>query len=914
MSDTYYSYREVKVKIAHRLQHMDGWTVYGYHADNSDPMSDYYDPAYWDGIAEKNGFRLVVDKSSEREDRTETRTRYGVKGMSAETREKISKLEQMTQERGASAAEEATAKAKIKILQEKEAAQDETYTVFYPGHKANPPRCNWHIEKDGIIIDKGTGLLKFARVADITLESEVKEWQKFNTKTPEEWKAAFIDHQVCYWGEHERERATESADRRYKEAAEYYALLDAFNNLIARFNNICGGMVGNSGEGGYTYAKRTETKYKKVYQFQATESGSFTAGQCFKVLGRFTYGCGGNVYRLTESSREGALVAYRVSLKSNKILTGSATVSNCFGYYAADTTEGNIGRDKEKFLNWIAKGAITWGEVVEVLEPYEVEKFVKVDADGREVKTRAAKAATAEATQETTTESTTAPEYIITADTDTRDNSPLWVVKFSERVSRETYEAEREKMKSLGGYYSKFKKGFIFREDPTAKLYPEQGEEAPAEGAQDAETAAAEEVPTAAAETATEGKQEFTQGNKLGSLHTVRTINGQNYIIDAADLRKDCGFFEVAILDADGETVKEYRTTTAAEARRVYWTFCEMWTPEEKPTESTAEAPTSAAETTAEETPTDTPEEPQNGTQCPEYGYTGETSAQFDERELDLLYKGAQIIKGEDYYKHAYFTTAYIDGVRLVYALTVYREDSTPAPGHDAKYRGFITGGKYYESTTAAATKLAEDINAALLQMIPTEADAEKNAGTLETWEAERVQTLKEADYTNNAERLFVDGNAPELSLYSSNGYNIEAIIRYILNPAEVVTEYATEAAKSKGAEIYYQYIEYNRTRAALDEIKADISHRAHTLKRIAEATAGDEAKSYKLTLANGATVKADADAVRRVAYWGYINAWNIATADRDKLNKDERGRAQDITAADIKQITHGARLVYNAA
>jgi len=836
MSDTYYSYREVKVKIAHRLQQMDGWTVYGYHADNSDPMSDYYDPANWDGIAEKNGFRLVIDKSSEREDRTETRTRYGVKGMSAETREKISKLEQMTQERGASAAEEATAKAKIKILQEKEAAQDETYTVFYPGHKANPPRCNWHIEKDGIIIDKGTGLLKFARVADITRECEVKEWQKFNTKTPEEWKAAFIDHQVCYWGEHERERATESADRRYKESVEYYALLDAFNNLIARFNNICGGMVGNSGEGGYTYEKRTETKYKKVYKFQATENGSFTAGQCFKVLGRFTYGCGGNVYRLTESSREGALVAYRVSLKSNKTLTGSATAANCFGYYAADTTEGNIGRDKEKFLNWIAKGAITWGEVVEVLEPYEVEKFVKVDADGREVKTRATKAATT-ATQEATAESTTAPDYIITADTDTRDNSPLWVVKFSERVSRETYEAEREKMKSLGGYYSKFKKGFIFREDPTAKLYPE---EAPAEDAQDAETTAADEVPTTDAETATEG--------------------------------------------------------------------------ENVTTESPAEAPTSAAETTAEETPAATPEEPQNGTQCPEYGYTGETSAQFDERELDLLYKGAQIIKGEDYYKHAYFTTAYIDGVRLVYALTVYREDSTPAPGHDAKYRGFITGGKYYESTTAAAAKLAEDINAALLQMIPTEADAEKNAGTLETWEAERVQTLKEADYTNNAERLFVDGNAPELSLYSSNGYSIETIIQYILNPAEVVTEYATEAAKSKGAEIYYSYIEYNRTRAALDAIKADKSHRAHTLKRIAEATAGDEAKSYKLTLANGATVKADADAVRRVAYWGYINAWNIANADRDKLNKDERGRAQDITAADIKQITHGARLVYNAA
>ena len=62
MSTTYYEYEKVKVKIAHRLFNMDGWTVYGWHNDNSDPMTDYYDPAYWDGIAEKNGYRLVVDK------------------------------------------------------------------------------------------------------------------------------------------------------------------------------------------------------------------------------------------------------------------------------------------------------------------------------------------------------------------------------------------------------------------------------------------------------------------------------------------------------------------------------------------------------------------------------------------------------------------------------------------------------------------------------------------------------------------------------------------------------------------------------------------------------------------------------------------------------------------------------------
>ena len=57
----YYDYREVKVMIAHKLMAMDGWKVYGYKEDRSDSMTDYWDPADWSGIAEKNGYILCVD-------------------------------------------------------------------------------------------------------------------------------------------------------------------------------------------------------------------------------------------------------------------------------------------------------------------------------------------------------------------------------------------------------------------------------------------------------------------------------------------------------------------------------------------------------------------------------------------------------------------------------------------------------------------------------------------------------------------------------------------------------------------------------------------------------------------------------------------------------------------------------------
>lgn len=38
-----------------------GWSIYGYKEDKSDLMTDYFDPARWDGIAVKNGYILVVD-------------------------------------------------------------------------------------------------------------------------------------------------------------------------------------------------------------------------------------------------------------------------------------------------------------------------------------------------------------------------------------------------------------------------------------------------------------------------------------------------------------------------------------------------------------------------------------------------------------------------------------------------------------------------------------------------------------------------------------------------------------------------------------------------------------------------------------------------------------------------------------
>jgi len=56
--------------------------------------------------------------------------------------------------------------------------------------------------------------------------------------------------------------------------------------------------------------------------------------------------------------------------------------------------------------------------------------------------------------------------YNIVEDVDTRDNSPLWIVQMIDRVDKFEFMTIRNQMKSLGGYYSRFKGGFIFKADP----------------------------------------------------------------------------------------------------------------------------------------------------------------------------------------------------------------------------------------------------------------------------------------------------------------------------------------------------------------------------------------------------------------------------------------------------------------
>lgn len=61
-------------------------------------------------------------------------------------------------------------------------------------------------------------------------------------------------------------------------------------------------------------------------------------------------------------------------------------------------------------------------------------------------------------------------EYEITESEHTKTHEKIFIVRIVRTLSREEYLEEKERMRQLGGYYSKFVHGFIFKENPADRL------------------------------------------------------------------------------------------------------------------------------------------------------------------------------------------------------------------------------------------------------------------------------------------------------------------------------------------------------------------------------------------------------------------------------------------------------------
>lgn len=130
---------------------LKGWSVFGFRADQSDMMTDYYSPAYWEGIAEKDGYVLLVNVWG-----TSNSGKQVTKKSYIADASKVSKLQTLA-ERGATEGERTAAQTQLNKILNKEKQMTQVVSTYPTWNYANPKRCTWHIEKNGEIVAKGVG-------------------------------------------------------------------------------------------------------------------------------------------------------------------------------------------------------------------------------------------------------------------------------------------------------------------------------------------------------------------------------------------------------------------------------------------------------------------------------------------------------------------------------------------------------------------------------------------------------------------------------------------------------------------------------------------------------------------------------------------------------------------------------------
>lgn len=362
----YYEKRDAKVNIAHELMNR-GWDVQGYSPDKSDSMTDYYCPAHWGGIATKNGYILVVDNRYAAE--SKPIEKYNPKGnLSFDDREKISKLEAMTQANGATAGEEENAKQLINKIKEKVSDQP-AYEVIGMSlaHMANPKGSIWHIEKDGKIYDKGNALTKF---------SAVPENHIFDINTMQ-----FTDHYKKVWVYNDELGQRVYEDRQLTEKER--KVINEFKALILRFERVVNGM-NSMGDGtaetektgleqqrkaGYELKTVTKTK-TGLKMVEVTDRKYIKVGDYIKTAHHCCY------WKVTEEyMRKGTWKGVQEEKKAfiyeqvGKESRGFQSLKNAQRYYDYEF----------RMLKDIEEGKTKIYELKEVTETIETEKWVKIN-------------------------------------------------------------------------------------------------------------------------------------------------------------------------------------------------------------------------------------------------------------------------------------------------------------------------------------------------------------------------------------------------------------------------------------------------------------------------------------------------------------------------------------------------------
>lgn len=355
---------------------------------------------------------------------------------------------------------------------------------------------------------------------------------------------------------------------------------------------------------------------------------------------------------------------------------------------------------------------------------------------------------------------------------------------------------------------------------------------------------------------------------RAGKTYTVKAEKNNTSFVG--------GELYTVTISADGETLKSETTTDHSEARRLFWEFCETWTP--------------AA------------------------GYTDTDNNRMEEAARLALSNGNQY---ETSGKYAADHKMLIpvnrsENVKYIYSSTMYEYETIQPRSLD--YIGFLIGQNYYTDTKPIIDKYRYDVNKKLIELIPDEHSASNAAANVDEYERKRIDSAKEYPRDSSARNLFYNGKKPELWLFgkSKDYITTDEVINYLLNPAETIDRAALAYMCEAPAHIYIQWIEYNKTLTEYNAIVNDPTREEHELLKIRNSVTDE--KTLRIELVNGKEVRAEARAVKAITRNGHIDSWYILAADRGLLSKDEYNRPADIQLKDIVAIKHGGRVLYKAA
>lgn len=474
----YYNMEKSKVNLSRALE-VNGWKIYGYHPDESDSMTDYYCPASWNGIAKKGDFIFVCDNKSAYYSSYKRVTRiYNKNALQVTERDqrRLESLKNVTVERGASEQEAETAQKAIKEIESRlgtTATYTEKVEEVFPEYKANPDNYNWHIQDTkGNIIAMGRGLTGF----------DFYTWQ---------------------W-DFENKKAERDREELEAKTTALYDLVDKIEKAIKNPKT----MLINQGK------KVEKTCIKPVKQdrknIQVGDVLSFSYhGHYWKVVSSFE----------SKNKKGEALTCFTYELLG----------SEKRGYQKLNGTSAKRYYSTESELSkGIQEGRIVIYKLEEVTETENKDKWVKVAYINYKEENTSNMITSEDAPQEAPETTETANyEFTIIEDTDTRDDSRIYVVKCNNKLDRAEYITLNNYIKSIGGYYSKFKHGFIFKENPKDLLKAEA-----IESKQEQQTEPKQEAPEP------EEKLYYTHNTSMKTLE----VTGENLKTETIQKLKAIGF------------------------------------------------------------------------------------------------------------------------------------------------------------------------------------------------------------------------------------------------------------------------------------------------------------------------------------------------------------------------------------